>query len=451
MIRGIALLLLAGWTASAADRPNFLVIFTDDQCYRAIGYHNEQVKTPHLDRLAGEGMIIENCYVASPICAASRASMMTGLYPQQHGVIALASENFEPYRKGGDKAGQTLAAQLGKAGYHCMFAGKSHLGDPKTYGFAEGSESKDPRDFDAFADATKFLEKAATMEQPFLLWLAPRQPHVPLIPDPKWLDLYDEKAIELSPNFRESPLKESITNQGKAGENFYRDSDYTRNWRNLPSGPPRDEETMKQFIKAYYATISHLDSQVGALVERLDELGLGEDTLIIYLSDNGYHLGSHGLGNKITMHEESVRVPMWMRQRGMEEAGTKYKDLVSSLDVYSTLIDLAGGELPPHAMGRSMASGRGPFDEVMHQSAVFSECTGVGGRKGEGHRMVRWKDMKLILTDTNERRFFHLGKDPIEVEMLPLAENEDENLAAQATLMNLLKEWQQAIGDREPH
>ena len=94
-------LLLAALPAMAEDRPNFLVIFTDDQCYRSIGYNNEQVKTPHLDRLAGEGLIIENCYVASPICAASRASMMTGLYPQQHGVIALNTKPFNIYRRFG--------------------------------------------------------------------------------------------------------------------------------------------------------------------------------------------------------------------------------------------------------------------------------------------------------------------------------------------------------------
>lgn len=428
------------------NTPNFLIIFTDDQCYRSIGYNNEQVKTPYLDYLAGKGMIIENCYVASPICAASRASMMTGLYPQQHGVIALNNESFDVFRKGKDRASQTLAHRLSEAGYHTALYGKSHLGDPKTYGFDEGRESRDPRDFDAFADAAKFIEKASKMEKPFLLWLAPRQPHVPLIPDQKWLDLYDEKAIKLDPNFRESPLKESINNQGKAGEHFYRDSKYTYNWRKLPSGPPRDEEVMKQFIKAYYATISHLDSQVGELVGKLDELGLGEKTLIIYLSDNGYHLGTHGLGNKITMHEESVRVPMWMRWKGTIKPGQTSKALVSSLDVFPTLIELAQAEMPGRVGNKSLKSLiQNPDSE--HMPAVFSECTGVGGKKGEGHRMVRYGDWKLVLTDQDQLKFFDLSKDAHELRGINSSGTEEEMLHL-AIPKNLLRRWMDSIGDR---
>ncbi len=434
-------------SATAAERPNFLVIFTDDQCYRSIGYQNEQVKTPHLDRLAGEGVIFKNAYVASPICAASRASMMTGLYPQQHGVLALNTKPFDVFRKGGEKESQTLARKLSDAGYHCAFAGKSHLGDPQTYGFAEGRQSKDPRDIDAFADATAFIEKAAKMEKPFFLWLAPRQPHVPLIPEQKWLDLYDENAIKLDANFRESPLRDSVYNQGKAGEHYYRDSKYTHNWNKLSAGPPRDEATMKQFIKAYYATISHLDHQVGTLVNRLDELGLGEDTLIIFLSDNGYHLGNHGLGNKITMHEESVKVPMWMRWKGNEDAGKKVDDLVSSLDVYATLIDLAGAERL-NDEGKSLVSGIGPFDEGKHRMAVFSECTGVGGKAGEGHRMIRMQDWKLILTDQNQWHYYDLRKDPYEQRNLYGKGGAADEVRWQ-TLQTPLHGWMKRIGDRK--
>lgn len=430
----------------AAERPNVLVIFTDDQCYRSIGYNNDQVKTPYLDRLAGEGMVMENAYVASPICAASRASMMTGLYPQQHGVIALNTKPFEVFRKEGEKAGLTLGHCMGEAGYHCAFFGKSHLGDPKTYGFHEGRESKDVRDLDTFADATSFLDKAAGMNQPFFLWLAPRQPHVPLLPEQKWLDLYDEKAIKLDPNFREQPIKDSINNQGKPGEHFYRDSDYTRNWKKLPAGPPRDEESMKQFIKAYYATISHLDHQVGTLIGRLDQLGLSEKTLIIFLSDNGYHLGNHGLGNKITMHEESVRVPMWMRWKGTIEPGQMSEALVSSLDVYPTLLAVAGAQNPHEEsdrMGQSlvplMKNPRAPYRE-----AVFSECTGVGGKLGDGHRMVRWMNFKMIRTDQHELRFFDLSRDKYESGAVA----EGESKKNQAELIKKLTYWQRRIGDQ---
>src|SRR5690349_1423269 len=108
---------------SAADgrTPNIVVIFTDDQTYRGIGYNNPEVKTPNLDRLAASGITIERGYVASPICAASRASMMTGLFPQQHGVMGLGSAAFAPYRMNGAHARQTLPIPLAEAGYLTAF------------------------------------------------------------------------------------------------------------------------------------------------------------------------------------------------------------------------------------------------------------------------------------------------------------------------------------------
>ncbi|MFC2176316.1 sulfatase [Bacteroidota bacterium] len=245
--------------------PNFIVICTDDQTYRAIGYNNPDVKTPHLDKLATEGLIFNKAYVATPICAASRASIMTGVYPQQHGVIALASEQFKKYKTGGARAEHTLPNQLRKAGYRCVFWGKSHIGDPTAYGFSEGAELGDYSDIQTFAKANAFLTEAAANTAPFFLWLAPRQPHLPLHPTKKWRNIYDENKLILDPNFRESPLQESINNQGVPGEFYYRDSDNKDNWRKLPAGPPRDESTIRLFMKAYYATISHLDNQVGLL------------------------------------------------------------------------------------------------------------------------------------------------------------------------------------------
>ena len=121
-------------------KPNIIVIFTDDQTYRAIGYNTPAVKTPHLDALAASGLTFEHAYVASPICAASRASMMTGLFPQQHGVTALKQTAFSPYRIGARSAKQTLPNRLKKAGYFTAFYGKSHLGKPLTYGFDTGDE-----------------------------------------------------------------------------------------------------------------------------------------------------------------------------------------------------------------------------------------------------------------------------------------------------------------------
>lgn len=431
--------------AIAATKPNLLVIFTDDQTFRAIGYNAPEVQTPHLDALAKRGLIFDNAYVASPICAASRASMMSGVFPQQHGVIALKHKEFRLYQTGGKRAEQTLAHQLDQVGYHTGFYGKSHLGPPTSYGFATGDERGGYDDKPTFAKAAAYLDAHATGAKPFFLWLAPRQPHVPLLPEQRWLDLYPEGKLALPENHRLEPRQISLNNQGIPGQDFYRDSNYRRNHRDLPAGPPRDEETMREFIRAYYAVISHLDHQIGQLVARLESLGVLENTVIVFLSDNGYHLGSHGLGNKITMHEESVRVPMFMFGPGVP-AGVRTSALVSSLDVYPTLLKLAGvQDLPKHLMGKSLV----PIlkdTQAEVRTTVFSECVGVGGAAGQGHRMARTRRWKYILTGTDEQYLFDQQKDPSELrnrihdpELGPVADE----------LRRELNTWMQQIGDRE--
>jgi arylsulfatase A-like enzyme len=429
-----------------AQRPNIIVIFTDDQTYRAIGYNSDDVKTPHLDRLANEGIIFNKAFVASPICAASRASMMTGVFPQQHGVIALASKEFNKYMKGGTRADQTLPFRLREAGYRCAFWGKSHLGDPKAYGFGEGAELQGYDDTETFARARTFLTGAAGDTIPFFLWIAPRQPHVPLKPSQEWLRLYDEHNLTPGVNFRENPLPESINNQGIPGELYYRDSDYTNNWKDLPAGPPRDESVIRLFTKAYYATISHLDDQVGQLVNHLVSLGLDKNTMILYLSDNGYHLGNHGLGNKITMHEESVRVPMFIHWADLKSKGVTSNALVSSLDVYPTLLQLAGSALPEHLMGSSLV----PLlnnPEAAFREVIFSECTGVHGKPGDGHRMARTHDWKFVLTDVDEEYYFDELSDPWELNNQLDSHDAGDNTVLRK-LRHSLADWMKEIGDR---
>ena len=162
------------------EKPNIIVIFTDDQTYRAIGYSDPAVKTPHLDALAASGIAFERAYVASPICAASRASMMTGLFPQQHGVVALDQRSFARYRAPSQSSEQNLPERLKKAGYLTAFYGKSHLGKPKTYGFDTGDELRGHDDVETFKQASAFIKSRKDLNQPFFLWLAALDPKLPL-------------------------------------------------------------------------------------------------------------------------------------------------------------------------------------------------------------------------------------------------------------------------------
>lgn len=424
--------------------PSFVIIFTDDQTYRAIGYNNSFVSTPALDQLAEEGVIFDYTYVASPICVASRSSILTGLFPQQHESVALDRGGFKKNVVNTRKY-KTIAHFLSEDGYTTAFCGKSHLREPKDYGFVTGKEHSD--DEAAFAFAHKFLNEYSESKKPFLLWIAPHQPHLPLLPDQKWLDLYKDVDLKVEPNFRESPPDKSFFNQGLPGESYYRDSKHTGNYKNLPAGPPRTEEIIIEFTKAYYATISHLDHQVGNLITLLKSLEMYDNTVIIFLSDNGYFLGNHGLGNKITMHEESVRVPMFIHWNKLPNKGIRCSELVSSLDILPTVLDLAQIDKPNYLSGKSLV----PLFSNPSKSLrkyVASECVGVGGSKEQGHRMVRTKEWKYILSGRNEEALFNELDDRYELKNLAESSKKEEVLSQMRQYMN---DWMDRVGDTHVH
>lgn len=437
-----ALLAVERFAGDATARPNFVVIFTDDQTYRAIGYNNPAIKTPHLDRLAGHGMIFNRAYVATPICVASRASILTGLFPQQHQSVGLDGHGFETNVVKKCKY-RTIAHLLTEAGYVTGFCGKSHLGDPKRYGFTRGKRHHDIYDKESFSYAEEFVQARGADNKSFFLWVAPLQPHVPLLPAQKWLDLYEDTMFKVDGNWRASPPHESFFNQGLPGQHYYRDSNYTRNYKKLPAGPPRSEAVICDYMLAYYATISHLDHQVGRLGARLAVTGLDKKTVIVFLSDNGYHLGNHGLGNKITMHEESVRVPMFIVDPSAQGGARRSNALVSSLDVMPTVLDMAGVERPGHLMGKSlMPLLRDPKATI--RDHVASECIGVGGKLGQGHRMMRGNRFKYILSDTNVEALFDERADPLELVNLA---GKQEHSTTLARMRNKMRRWMQKVGD----
>jgi len=436
-------------TSLFADKaPNFVVILSDDHAYRALGYRNPDVKTPNMDRLATEGFRFDRAFTASPICAASRASIYSGMFPQQHGSVGLSRPGFLK-NVVEEKRFVTLPAVLEKAGYHTALYGKSHLGEPTTFGFTEGRELNDPNDEETFAEADKFLARESKSDRPFLLWLTPRNPHLPLTAPQRFKDIYKNADITLDPNWRESPPVESFFNQAPVGEPISFRDNKNMVYPNAPAGctggPPRNETQMKEVIKAYYGDISCLDEQIGHLIEQLKANGLYENTVIIYFADNGYFLGNHGLGNKITMHEESVRVPMFVHSPLLPVKHAKSDALVSSLDVYPTILDLAGVPAPSNLMGKSLRPIlKNPAAVV--RDHVITECVGIPeNRLGVGHRMVRTDRYKYMLSDADEEAFFDLKNDPYELNNLidsPELKGEIEKHR------KMLRDWMTSVGEK---
>lgn len=442
-----ALALSLGYNLLAGSKPNFVVIFSDDQTYRAIGYNNPAVRTPNMDRLAAEGLRFDRAFVASPICVASRASIYTGMFPQQHGAVGLSAESFKKSVIE-EKRFVTLPIVLAQAGYHTALYGKSHLGPPTSYGFAEGREIADENDVETFAEADKFLKREAKSGRPFLLWLTPHNPHVPYTAPQRFVDLYKDTQITLDPNWAERPPQQSFYNQGGPGQIVFRDSSYRINHHSPPeltAGPPRTAPVMKEVIKAYYGDISCLDEQIGILSQQLKEVGLYGNTILIYLSDNGYHLGNHGLGNKLTMHEESVRVPMFMHSPLLPVKHAISNALVSSLDVFPTLLDLAGAAPPLQLMGKSLCPVM-QSPEAKVRDYVVSESVGPPeNRVGTGHRMVRTDHFKYMLSSSDEEAFFDLRADPFEMKNL-IAEPELKYEIERHRAM--LHEWSVSVGEK---
>lgn len=426
------------------EKPSFLVILADDLAYRAVGYNNQLIKTPNIDRLAGEGIVFNRAYTASPVCVASRAAMLTGVYPQTNGTVALDTESFVKNIAEGKKF-KTLPDYLNEAGYRTFLCGKSHLGNPKKYGFQEGEETFDHDDQRAFRDAFGFIDKLAGEKEhrPFLLWMAVRQPHLPLKPALKWLNLYSGLEIPLDPNYLVQPPEESFFNQGLPGEHFYRDSDYRDNYKNLPAGPPREPDVMKEFAHAYYATVSHLDFQIGELVGKMKAKGLMKNTVIIFLSDNGYFLGNHGLGNKLTMHEESVRIPFFICREKVKKRNASSNNLISSIDLFPTLLGLAGIDIPEYLQGKSLKPLLDDPQKIIHDY-VASESVGVDGKPGTGHRMVVNDSWKYMVSDTGEEALFNLDDDLYELNNLIRVEKHKETVGE---LKSHLWEWKKLTGD----
>jgi len=418
---------------TSPQRPNMLVIFSDDHVFGTMGCSgNKAIHTPHLDRLAATGLRFTTATVPSPVCVASRASILCSLYPQQHGSTFLNTQPF--LQKVRETELKTLPQLFAEADYVTGHCGKTHMGNPReNLGFQYGQDYDKKHEQQIFACAENFLEKHGRAGQPFLLWVAPNRPHVPLRPPQKWLDFYKPENMPVAPNFMENPPTSSLVNQGKPGEIGHPWDKRIR---------PKTREEAQQVTAKYYGEISAMDEQIGNLLKKLADLGIEKNTIVIYLSDNGYHLGNHGLTNKLVMYEESIRVPFIIRYPSVIHAGQVSRELVSSLDLMPTLLDFAGLPVPEGLEGKSLK----PLltgQKTHLRNEVFSECCAVTGL-GMGHRMVRTQQWKYMLSDVNEEGLFDLKNDPFE--MNNLAQNSAAHQPLKQ-LRNKLANWMDRIGD----
>ena len=339
--------LLAGGTHAQGDRerpPNVLIIFPDQWRRQALSCAGDPVvRTPHLDRLASQGVRFDRCYTNNPVCSPARATLLTGRYPHQTGLIR--NNLLLP-------AGETsLAEGLRDAGYATGYIGKWHLDGPPKPGFVQPGERRQgfdwfagfnrghwyhnaqyftdegrltkPGVFESFCQtdlAIEFMKRRQA--QPFLLFLAWGPPHMPYKP-PEGFD-----------RIRPADLK----------------------WRpNVPAKMREDEKTIRQLC-GYYGLCEALDHEVGRLTTFLDESGLADDTLVLFTADHGDCHGCHGLRYKGHPEEESVGIPLIARLPGVIPAGRTSGLPISLVDLMPSVLGLCGAESSAAGAGRDLSA-----------------------------------------------------------------------------------------------
>lgn len=409
----LAAILFSHYATLAADppKPNVLLIVSDDLNNFLSCYGDPLAKTPNIDRLAARGVLFDRAYCTFPLCGPSRNSMLTGLYPNSTGILA----NGQIFR-------QTIPAQISlpqafrRAGYFAARIGKLyHYNVPRSIGtnghddpgswelelnpagvdrlkeepqittltpgqfggtlswYASPEDESKHTDGLMAADAGWVLERCARQpERPFFLAVGFFRPHTPYVaPRVPYFEMYDRQAMPLFPTVEQNPPQVPKAALGS----YMREQDQLT------------EEMRRECVQAYYSSISFMDAQVGKVVDSLDRLGLSDNTIIVFTSDHGYHMGEHGLWQKMSLFEESARVPLLIVAPGVR-GGSVVSEPVSQVDIYPTLTQLANVEAPKNIQGQSLVplmqdpatAGRGWALTQVTRSRPRPQSAGDGNR-----------------------------------------------------------------------
>ena len=347
----------------ASNRPpNIIFLLTDDQRWDAVGFMgNDIVQTPYLDSLAQQGVVFENAYVTTAICAISRATMLTGQYASRHGVIdfrtSLSDSAFQ----------QTYPARLQQAGYYTGFVGKYGIGEmdsvtasqrfDRWYGFnGQGNyeltdEQGNYRHLtQVMGDQSLEFLREAPRAQPFCLSVSFKAPHVQgadprqFVYDSAYADLYQNVVIPVPETAEPTYFNRLLP--------FLQTSEARRRWQLRFATP----EAYQESVKSYYRLITGVDQVVGRLTDALRQAGQAENTVIVLMGDNGFYLGEHGLAGKWYGHEESIRVPLLYYDPRLPQPrrGQRLKAMALNVDIAPTLLDVAGEKVPTTMQGQSL-------------------------------------------------------------------------------------------------
>jgi arylsulfatase A-like enzyme len=441
--KALALLALAA-PARAAERPNVVVLVADDQQADAVAaLGNPVVKTPNLDKLVASGFTFTRAYcmgsTVPAVCQPSRAMFLSGrslfhaplqlqgvpLWPE-----IMAKAGYDTYGVGKWHNGPASYARAFQNGGPVFFGGMSDQRkvpvfdyDPSGKYEKKNQKIADGFSTEVFADAAVKFLKGRKSDRPFFLYVAFTSPHDPRTPPKAFADLYDPKKIPLPRNF----LPVHPFNNG---EMTVRDEQLAP-W-------PRTGAEVQRHIADYYGMVSHLDDQVGRILQALDDAGRTKDTIVVYFSDHGLALGRHGLFGKQNLYEHSMRAPLILAGPGVPKG--RSDALCYLFDLFPTVCELTGVAAPESVEGKSLTPVmQGKKDAV--RGAIFGAYRDV-------QRSIcteRWKLIRYI--QINKTQLFDLKEDPDE-------RNDLSGDPKQATrvkeLTALLEQQQKGLGDKQP-
>lgn len=444
---------------SEPDRPNILFIMSDDHGWQAISaYGSNRNVTPHIDRIGETGTRFDRAYVTNSICGPSRAVILTGLHSHLNGFM----RNGNSF----DGSQRTAPKMLQAAGYQTALIGKWHLkSDPTGFDhydrlIGQGPYYNPPMirngerveregyTTDLIRDLTvEWLEEGRDAERPFFLMMHHKAPHRNWQPAPRHLTLYDDVTMPEPPTLfddwsgKGKPATEQEMTIAEHLSRFDLKLDPPRNltdaqlaaWNEAYEpknahfeawAPVGDEKTRwmyQRYVKDYLRCVTAVDESVGAVLDTLDELGLADNTIVIYTSDQGWYLGEHGWYDKRWMYEESYRTPLLVRWPGQTRPGSVSTALVQNLDLAPTFLDAAGVDVPDDMQGVSLRpvmggkTPRGWRESLYYQYFEFPAVHMVA--KHRGVSTARYKLIEFYEQDDEADRWelYDLEQDPDEV------------------------------------
>jgi arylsulfatase A-like enzyme len=402
-------------------KPNVVYVFADQMRNCSLGcMGNKDVKTPNMDKLAGQGTLFTDVVTNFPLCSPHRAILITGRFPLANGVVTNDVQLKDTEI--------TIAKVLKEQGYKTGYIGKWHLDGPHKrtldeprLGFdyfqeRQGTDMENVTQTDYLPDsqadrAINFIKK--NKDEPFCLFLSWLPPHPPYIPPKRYKGKYDPKKLKLRPNV-----------QNVVGKDF-----------------PHD-------ISISYAMITGLDDNIGKLMKALDDLCIAEDTIFCFSSDHGDMLGSQGRMNKNLPWEESANIPFIMRYPRKLNAGKKSNMLLSTVDVMPTLLGFCGAPIPKGVEGKDLSSqilGKGGKEpESQYILDVIPGPTGVNTGVNTW-RAVRTKQYMYAKSQGKGWLLYDRKKDPYEMDNLI---DKPEAKEVQSKMDAMLQEWLTKTGDK---